>query len=104
MLKRRWVQGLAFFAVVVVLITLASLPLDAIGHAASRRYGISVQGWGSWFGDQGKGLAVSLLIGVPIALLFNWIVRRSPRRYWLWLWVISLPLIVLVGVSGAAGD
>ena len=94
-LTRRWLQGLAFFAVFFGIVTLASLPLDAMGHAASRHYGISVQGWGGWFGDQGKGLAVSLVLGVPIALLFNWIVRKSPRRYWLWFWMISLPLLVL---------
>ena len=86
--------GMVFFTIFIVFISLANLPLDAIGHAASRRYGISVQSWAGWFGDQGKGLAVSLVIGVPIALFFNWIVRKSPRRYWLWLWVISLPLIV----------
>jgi Zn-dependent protease with chaperone function len=36
-----------------------------------------------------------LLIGTPLALFFNWIVRVSPRRYWLWLWMISIPLIVI---------
>jgi STE24 endopeptidase len=94
-LKWRWLQGLAFFAILIIFLSVAGLPVDAIGHAASRRYGISVQSWPSWMGDQGKGLAVSLVIGVPIALFFNWVVRKSPRRYWLWLWVISLPLIVL---------
>jgi STE24 endopeptidase len=94
-MKRRWLQGLAFFAIFVIFLSIASFPLDAIGHAASRHYGISVQSWASWLGDQGKGLAVSLIIGVPIALLFNWIVRKSPRGYWLWLWLISLPLIVI---------
>ena len=93
-MKRRWLQGVVFFTIFIVFISVASLPVDAIGHAASRRYGISVQSWAGWFGDQGKGLAVSLVIGVPIALFFNWIVRKSPLRYWLWLWVISLPLIV----------
>jgi Zn-dependent protease with chaperone function len=86
---------LAFFGVLVFILALANLPLDAIGHAASRHYRISVQGWPSWFGDQGKGLAVSLVIGVPVALLFNWIVRKSPRRYWIGLWLISLPLILV---------
>jgi Zn-dependent protease with chaperone function len=94
-IKPRWLQGVAFFGVFVTLLALANLPLDAIGHAASLRYGISVQGWPSWFGDQGKGLAVSLVVGVPVALLFNWIVRKSPRRYWMWLWLISLPLILI---------
>ena len=92
--KNRWLQGALFFAVVVVILTLASLPLDALGHGASLRYGISVQGWPAWLGDQAKGLGVSLLIGVPVALFFNWVVRVSPQRYWVWLWVISIPLIV----------
>jgi Zn-dependent protease with chaperone function len=95
LLRRRWMQGLLFFAAFLVVTTLASLPLDAIGHAASRHYGISVQGWGSWLGDVAKSLGLSLLFGAPILLLFNWIVRRSPRRFWLWTWLVSLPLIVL---------
>ena len=92
--KRRWLQGLAFFAGVIIIFALANLPLDAVGHTASLHYRISVQRWPAWLWDQGKGLGVSLAIGVPVALFFNWIVRRSPRRYWLWTWVISLPLIL----------
>jgi Zn-dependent protease with chaperone function len=94
-LRRRWLQGLLFFAAFLVVITLANLPLDLIGHTVSRHYGISVQGWGSWFGDQGKGLCLSLLFGTPVLLLFNWLVRVSPRRYWCWIWLVTLPLIVL---------
>ncbi|MGC1421147.1 MAG: M48 family metallopeptidase [Terracidiphilus sp.] len=93
-MRRRSTQGLAFFAVVVVILSLASLPLDAMGHAASLHYGISVQGWPSWFGDLGKGLGLSLVIGAPLALFFNWIVRKSQRRYWIWIWLISLPLVL----------
>lgn len=93
--RLRWLQGVLFFAIILAILTLANLPLDVIGHAASRRYGISVQGWPGWLGDQGKGLGVSLLIGVPLALLGNWLVRVSPRRYWLWMWIISIPLIVI---------
>lgn len=93
--SRRWVQGLLFFAAFLVITTIASLPLDMIGHAVSRHYGISVQHWGGWFGDQAKGLGVSLVLATWVMLLFNWIVRVSPRRYWFWIWVVSLPLIVL---------
>jgi len=95
LLRRRWMQGLLFFAVYIAAITLAGLPLDLMGHLASRHYGISVQGWGSWFGDLAKALGLSLVIGTPILLLLNWIVRASPRRYWIWAWLISLPLIVI---------
>ena len=92
---RRWIQGLLFFGAFFLITSLASLPLDAVGHTVSRHYGISVQGWGSWFGDQGKALGLTLLFGSLILLLFNWIVCVSPRRYWVWLWLISLPLIVI---------
>jgi STE24 endopeptidase len=88
----RWIQGLIFFAVFFVITALADLPLNAIGHTVSKHYGISVQGWGSWFGDQGKGLAVSVIFGSLVMLLFNWIVRVSPRAYWVWLWLITMPL------------
>ncbi len=92
--RMRWVQGLIFFAIFVLVTTLASLPIDAAGHAASLHYGISVQGWGSWLGDQGKSLGLGLVFGVLVLLLFNWIVRISPRLYWVWVWMISIPLIV----------
>lgn len=96
LVKQRWLQGLLFFAAFLIVTTLASLPLDVYGQHISRAYSISVQGWGSWVGDQAKGLGLSLLFGAPVLLLFNGIVRRWPRRYWLGLWVVTLPLLVLV--------
>ena len=93
--RHRWLQGLIFFAAFLIVTTLASLPIDAAGHAASLHYGISVQSWASWSGDQGKALGISLL-GTWIFLLFNWIARVSPRFYWVWLWAIAMPLIVIL--------
>ncbi len=92
---RRWVQGLVFFAAFLIITTLASLPLDWFSQHVEKSYEISVQGWGSWLGDQAKALGLSLLFGAPILLLFNWIVRRWPRRYWFGIWVATLPLLVL---------
>jgi STE24 endopeptidase len=92
---RRWIQGVWFFFAFFILTTLASLPLDIIGHHYSRAYGISVQGWPSWFSDLGKSLGLSLIFGTAILLLFNWMVRRWPRRYWFGIWLVTLPLILL---------
>ena len=91
----RWVQGIGFFAILLVIMAIADLPLGVIAHSASLNYHVSVQGWGPWFVDNAKGLGVSLAIGVPVALFLNWVVRKSPRRYWMWIWVISLPLILI---------
>jgi STE24 endopeptidase len=93
---RRWIQGAIFFAAFLVISALADMPLDLIGEHYERSYGISVEGWGSWLGDAGKTLGLTLLIGVPVLLLFNWIVRRAPRRYWLGAWAVMLPILALV--------
>jgi len=92
--RRRWLQGVLFFAVLLVLLEIADLPLGLYAHYVSLSYGISVQGWPGWLLDNAKGLAVTLG-SVPFLLLFNWIVRVSPRRYWLWAWVVTLPIMIL---------
>jgi len=94
-LKPGWMQGIGFFVIVLVILAVADLPLGVIAHAASLKYHVSVQGWAAWCVDNAKGLGVSLGIGVPVALFLNWVVRKSPRRYWMWIWVISLPLVLI---------
>jgi len=96
MSSMRWLQGVVFFVLFFVISAVASFPVDWLGQHFERAYGISVQGWGSWLGDEGKGLGVAIVIGVPILLLFNWIVRRWPRRYWLGVWVVTVPILVLL--------
>lgn len=93
--RRRWIQGLIFFALFLVILTIAGLPLDWFSQLMERKYQVSVQTWGSWLGDQGKGLGIALGIGVPVLLLFNWIVKVTPRRFQFWCWVIAVPLIIL---------
>jgi Zn-dependent protease with chaperone function len=92
---KRWIQGLTFFAALLIISSLAGLPFDWLGQHYERAYTISVQGWGSWFGDEAKALGLTLVFGAPILLLFNWIVRRWPRRYWLGIWLVTLPILVL---------
>jgi Zn-dependent protease with chaperone function len=91
---KRWIQGLIFFALLLIISSVAGLPFDWLGQHYERAYGISVQGWVSWFGDEGKALGLTLLFGAPILLLFNRIVWRWPRRYWLGIWLVTLPILV----------
>jgi len=94
--KRRWIQGAIFFAAFILITWVASLPLDLFSQSKEKSYGISVQTWASWMGDQAKSLALAVAIAVPILLLFNWIVRRWPRRYWCGIWVASVPILVFL--------
>jgi STE24 endopeptidase len=94
--SRRWIQGIWFFAFFLIITTLASLPLSVFSQYMEKSYQVSVQSWGSWLGDQGKGLGLSLLITIPVLLLFNWIVRRWPRRYWFGIWLATIPILVFL--------
>ena len=94
--QRRWMQGVIFFAAFILIIWLAGLPLEWFSQSKEKDYAVSVQGWGSWIGDQAKSLGLTLLIAVPILLLFNWIVRRWPRRYWLGIWVATVPILIFL--------
>lgn len=95
LIRTRWVQGTVYFGIVLVILAVADLPLGIIAHTASLRYHISVQGWEPWLLDNAKALGVSLAIGIPMALTVSLMIRRSPRRYWMWVWLISLPLILI---------
>lgn len=94
--QRRWLQGVIFFALFIVISSLASLPLAWFSQSKEKSFDVSVQSWGSWLGDQAKSLALSLVIAIPILLLFNWIVKRWPRRYWLGIWVVTVPILVFL--------
>ena len=95
--KNRWAQGFTFFFLFLLLSTLFSLPLDLYGQSVSRTYGLSVQGWGSWFGDQGKSFGLIYLFGGLGVMLLFWLIRRFPRRWWLWLWFPTM-VFALLGV------
>jgi len=93
----RWVQGFVFLLLFLLAGFILDLPLGLYRHQLSLQYGLSVQGWGSWFGDQAKTLAITLILGwLGIMLLFRRI-RKAPRRWWFIFWAISVP-ITLAGV------
>jgi Zn-dependent protease with chaperone function len=94
--SHRWAQGIFFFAAFFIILWLSGLPLSIYGHYVERSYQISVESWAGWFSDDAKELGFAIAITTPALLLFNWIVSRWPRRYWLGAWVVTLPILVIV--------
>ncbi|HEV2619815.1 MAG TPA: M48 family metallopeptidase, partial [Acidobacteriaceae bacterium] len=93
----RWTQGFAFTFMLLFTVLLLDLPLDLVGHHVALSYGISVQRWWSWLGDRAKAFALMWGIGGLIVMVAAWIVRRSPARWWLGMWLASV-VFVLAGV------
>ena len=93
--KRRWLQGLIFLPILLVLISLSHLPLSMTSHWLSTSYGLSIQRWGGWFLDQGKSLLLTLAIGTLILGTLFWLIRKFPRKWWVLFWVGSIPFVII---------
>ena len=103
--RRRFLQAAVFVPLLFVTDAVFELPTAAYGHHLSLFYGQSVQGWGSWLWDQCKGLLVGLVVAIPLVWLLYAILRKSPRRWWLWFWLALLPILVfLIFVTPLAID
>jgi STE24 endopeptidase len=92
--RRRFVQALVFTPLLVLTIAILQLPIDIFHESISKLYKISVQSWPSWVADWAKAQLLTIIIGTLLAWILYSVIRRSPRRWWLYFWVISLPLLL----------
>ena len=81
-------------AAVVLLTALFSLPAEMYGHSLSLRFHISIGSWPSWFWDWCKEQMVSIVIAITVLIPFYALLRRSPRRWWLYAWLAALPIML----------
>lgn len=93
---RSFVQAMVFVPLISLTLDILDLPTSLYGHWLSLRYEQSVQGWGSWFWDWSKSEMIGLVIGIPVIWLLYFSIRRSPRRWWLYFWLASVPFIILL--------
>ncbi|MES2222570.1 MAG: M48 family metallopeptidase [Acidobacteriota bacterium] len=91
----RWLQGLIFIPIAILFLSLVSLPLEIYGQHIERAYGLSVQSWPSWSLDQLKAVGLSIVVMTPLLFLLFWVIRVAPRKWWLWFWLCTIPVIVL---------
>jgi STE24 endopeptidase len=85
---------LLFFALIYFV---ANLPLDYYSDfLRPHAYGLSSQAFGKWLSDEFLSLGIELIAGA----LFLWIpfllLKRSPRRWWLYTWLASIPILLCV--------
>jgi STE24 endopeptidase len=93
---RRVVQALVFVPLLLLTLAVASMPVDVYQQHIMRAYGLSVQGWGSWLWDWTKAQLISAVIFTPLVLALFAIIRRSPRRWWFYFWLLTVPVVVFL--------
>ena len=94
-----FVQTIVFVPLLLLTIDVLSLPTAIWSHRLALKYQQSIEGWGSWLVDWLKGEAVEVAIGVVLVWILYAVIRRSPRRWWLFFWVAALPLIILGAIA-----
>lgn len=94
--RRRFVQAMVFTPLLLFTFDALKFPLDAYQHHLAVQYDMSVQGWGSWFWDWTKGELIQFVIASILAYILYGVIRRSPRRWWLYFGLASLPIVVVL--------
>ena len=92
---RRWFFVVAVYFVIFVAVNFViDFGLDFYqSYVRMHAYGLSNQTFGKWFGDALKSLAVGMVMGS----LFLWVpyllLKKSPRRWWLYTSLAAVPFI-----------
>jgi STE24 endopeptidase len=94
--SNRFVQALVFAPLLALTIAILQLPADAYEHWVSLSYGISVERWGAWSLDYAKAQLLLIVGGIFTVWILYAVIRRSPRRWWFYFWLISLPIVVFL--------
>ena len=94
--SRRFVQLLLFAPALILLFVVLLSPTDVYSQWLSLKYGLSVQGWGSWWWDWTQSQIIATILGTLFAGILFAALRRSPRRWWFYFWTAAVPIIFFV--------
>jgi len=88
-----------YFALFTVVTTIVDLPLSYYTeYVREHAYGLSNQTFGKWFGDTLKSLGVACIVGALVMWVPYLLLRKSPRRWWLYTAIALVPFIVLANL------
>lgn len=103
---RRWAQRLGrywyftlaiYFILFMVVTTALDLPLDFYtGFMRPHEYGLSSQALPKWIHDELIGFGLGLMGGAMFLWIPYLLLRRSPRRWWFYTWLASIPLMLFL--------
>ena len=94
--KRRFVQVLIFAPLLLLTVSVLNLPTSIWDQSIELKFGRSLQGWGSWFSDWITSQIILLIVGTLVVWILYGVIRRSPRRWWFYFWLASIPIISIL--------
>lgn len=97
---KKWFFAITIYFVIFLILTyLIGLPLDYYqDYLREHDYGLSNQTLGRWLSNS----LIALLVSIVVGSLFLWIpyllLRKSPRRWWLYTSILVIPFIFLAAL------
>tara|TARA_Y100000034_G_scaffold136181_1_gene211321 strand:- start:2423 stop:3523 length:1101 start_codon:yes stop_codon:yes gene_type:complete len=89
---------LAFGAIIGIVETILFFPLSFYGgYILEHKYGLSNHTLRSYFWEKFKAFGVGLVIGVPLLLVFYYLLRTFPEIWWLYVGVFMFLVSVVLG-------
>jgi len=95
----RFVQAVIFAPLFLLTLDVASLPTEIWGQWVELKFDQSIQGWGSFMMDWAKTEAIGVAIGILLIWILYAVIHKSPRRWWFYFWLASVPLIILGAIA-----
>jgi STE24 endopeptidase len=90
-----WAQTALYAVQYFILTALVTLPWTAYeGYVREHQYGMSNQGLGSWLGEQGKELVITVIFGTLAAVAIYAVIRKLPKTWWLWGSVVAILFLI----------
>ena len=89
---------LLFFAALGIAQSVIGFPIKySIGFKMEHRYGLTDQSFKSWLWHGLKGLILSMIIGIPLLLLFYFFLRKFGQMWWVPTGLLLFGFSVLLG-------
>ncbi|MFZ3589779.1 M48 family metallopeptidase [Bacillus sp. DJP31] len=94
--KFQSLQVLIYLFWLTLFTTILSFPFKLYGYNLSKEYGISVQPFQGWMKDYLLDFWINFFItGIIVIVLYS-LIRRSPKRWWLYAWILSVPFTLFL--------
>ena len=91
--SRHFIQCIIFGSLFFGTLSLIDFPLEYYsGFELEHRFDLSTQSFALWLADWTKALAISMIVGVLAIWILYEVIRRSPRRWWFYFLLVSVPL------------
>jgi Zn-dependent protease with chaperone function len=92
--RRRVVQATIYTTLLALTYSGLRLPVRIYGHWLSLKNEQSIEGWGAWSWDWTKARIITIVAGTFLVWILYGVIRRSPRRWWFYFWLASIPIVV----------